>query len=105
MGRSARDSRRPERRPRPVGEALRALTDDLGIGRTLRQFDVITGWPAIVGEQIARVATPRRIENGVLLVSVSSAPWRAELTMRRREILENIRRAAPEAGVTDIRFR
>jgi len=105
MARSARHSERQRRGPRPIGDALSALTEDLGIGRTLRQYDVITGWTRVVGEQVAKVTTPMRIDNGVLYVSVSTAPWRAELTMRRRDILEKIRRACPQAGVTDIRFR
>lgn len=105
MARSGRHSAQPRRTPRPIGEVLSALADDLGIRRTLRQYDVITGWAAVVGEQVAKVATPVRIDNGVLFVSVSTAPWRAELSMRRREILEKVRRSCPEAGVTDIRFR
>jgi predicted nucleic acid-binding Zn ribbon protein len=59
----------------------------------------------VVGEQVAKVTIPQRVDNGVLMVSVSTAPWRAELTMRRREILDKIRRTCPDAGVTDIRFR
>jgi predicted nucleic acid-binding Zn ribbon protein len=92
-------------RPRTIGEALGALADDLGIRRTLRQYDIITGWAGVVGEQLAKVTTPQRIDNGVLIVTVTTAPWRAELTMRRREILDKIRRTCPDAGVTDIRFR
>ena len=105
MGRSARHSGRPHRGPRPIGEALGALTEDYGISRTLRQYAVITGWTEIVGERVAKVSTPVRIDNGVLFVSVTTAPWRAELVMRRRDILEKIRREYPEAGVSDIRFR
>ena len=105
MARSGRHSAHPPGRPRPIAEALGALADDLGIRRSLRQYDVITGWAGVVGEQVANVTTPVRIDNGVLMVSVTTAPWRAELTMRRREILEKIRRICPDAGVTDIRFR
>jgi predicted nucleic acid-binding Zn ribbon protein len=105
MARSGRHSGAERNRPRTIAEALGSLAEDLGIRRTLRQYDVITGWAGIVGEQVAKVTTPQRIDNGVLMVGVATAPWRAELTMRRREILEKIRRACPEAGVTDIRFR
>jgi predicted nucleic acid-binding Zn ribbon protein len=104
MARSARHSG-PGSRPRPISEALGALADDLGIRRTLRQYDILTGWSGVVGEQLAKVTTPQRIDNGVLIVTVSTAPWRAELTMRRREILDKIRRMCPDAGITDIRFR
>lgn len=91
--------------PRPFGEALGLLTRQLGITRTLRQYDVITSWEKIVGEKIARVAKAKRMENGILFVSVTSAPWRAELTMRRQEIVEKINTAMGNRIVKDIRFR
>lgn len=77
----------------------------LGIEKTLAEFTVITSWEEIVGEQIARVATPQRVENGILFVGVATAPWRLELSMRRREILDKINAALGQAAVQDIRFR
>ncbi len=91
--------------PRPVGAVLQEMVRDLGIDQTLQQYSVLTSWPSIVGEKIARVTVPQRIDNGVLFVQVSSAPWRAELTMRRTEILEKVNRAAGRRLVREIRFR
>lgn len=91
--------------PVDVGRAISDLVEALGIGRTLTQYQVITGWGEIVGEQIAKVSTPSRIENGVLFVTVSTAPWRAELTLRRLEILGKIKRACGPDIVKEIRFR
>lgn len=98
-GRVARGS------PEPVGAAIDTLTGQLGIARTLKQYNAITSWEEIVGEQIARVTKAQRIDNGVLYVSVATAPWRAELTMRKREILERINAAVAKGVVKDIRFR
>lgn len=77
----------------------------LGIGRTMNQFQVITSWDSIVGEQIARVARAERLENGILHVAVATAPWRTELSMKRRQIIDRINAAVGEAIVKDIRFR
>jgi predicted nucleic acid-binding Zn ribbon protein len=85
--------------------ALSDFTSSLGITKKLREYNVVTSWEALVGEQIAKVAKPQRVENGVLFVSVASAPWRAELTMRRREIVERINTAIGKKVVLDIRFR
>ena len=85
--------------------ALGELAASLGITRKLREYSVITSWQALVGEQIARVAKPQRVENGVLLVVVESAPWRAELTLRRREIIDKINACIGKKAITDIRFR
>jgi predicted nucleic acid-binding Zn ribbon protein len=93
------------RSPQPVGAALAQLIDGLGIAQTLKQHDVLTLWNSIVGERIARVTTAQRIERGVLYVHVSTAPWRAELTMKRVEIIQKINKTLGRTIVTDIRFR
>lgn len=89
----------------PVGEALRKLTGALGIAARLSEYDVITGWDRIVGEQIARVTTAERVEHGILYVAVRSAAWRNELSMRRMEILDLIHRSVGRKVVREIRFR
>jgi predicted nucleic acid-binding Zn ribbon protein len=65
----------------------------------------MASWGAILGERIAAVATPQRIENGILYVTVSSAPWRTELAMQRREIAARLNAAAGKELVKDVRFR
>ncbi len=106
MGRSAQHRTRTRAgTSTSLGTAIGMIAEDLGISGLLKQYSVITGWPGLVGEQIAKVTTPLRIDNGILFVSVSTAPWRAELTMRRREILGMIERAYGRGLVTDIRFR
>jgi predicted nucleic acid-binding Zn ribbon protein len=90
---------------RPLGSVLDALISALGIGTKLDQYRVFDVWDEVVGEQVAKVARPERLHNGVLTVAVSNAPWRAELTFRKREILEKIRERLASDGITDIRFR
>ena len=91
--------------PVPLARALEEFVVALGIDGALRKYRVITEWDEVVGEQIARVARPQRIENGVLFVSVSSAPWRAELTLKRTEIIQKLNEAAGGGVLKDIRFR
>lgn len=104
-GKSRRQGGRRHGKPVAVGDALRKLTGSLGITTRLSEYDVLTGWDRIVGEQIARVSTAERIEHGILYVGVRSAPWRNELTMRRQEILERIHRATGRKVIREIRFR
>ena len=88
-----------------LNAALNNFAASVGITRKLREYSVITSWDAIVGEQIARVAKPQRVDNKILFVAVASAPWRAELSMRRNEIIEKINTAVGKKVVLDIRFR
>ncbi len=94
-----------KRQPVSVGQAMGDLIRELGIGKTLSEYGVITRWNEVVGERIAAVARPDRFEKGILFVTVSSAPWRAELTLRRQEIIDKINTAAGGTVVRDIRFR
>ena len=94
-----------KRHPVSVGQAMGDLIRELGIGKTLSEYGVITRWNEVVGERIAAVSRPERFEKGILFVAVSSAPWRAELTLRRQEIIDKVNAAAGGTVVRDIRFR
>lgn len=102
-------SRRRERRKGTVavsaGAALRELARRLGISTRLNEYRVLTDWSEIVGEQIARVAVPERMERGILFVAVTSPTWRTELSLRRMEIRERINTALRQDVVKEIRFR
>jgi len=102
-GKTGRDSRAGSLQP--IGVALVQLVDSLGISQTLKQYDILRLWGSIVGERIARVTKAQRIEQGVLYVHVSTAPWRTELAMKRVEIVRKINKALGSTVVTDIRFR
>lgn len=81
------------------------LVRDLGIAPKMAQYDVIAAWPEVVGPQIARVTNPERMENGVLYVAVTTAPWRAELAMKRLDLIEKLNTHVGTRVLNDIRFR
>lgn len=111
MSKTARAGRADTRRqrgvkaPQPIGIALQQLTHNLGITKTLRQYDVLASWGSIVGQRIARVTEAQRMDNGILYVTVTTAPWRAELSMMRLEIIRKINNRIGTKIVKDIRFR
>jgi predicted nucleic acid-binding Zn ribbon protein len=88
-----------------ISTALESTLKELGIAHTLARYDVLTLWPDIVGEQIARVTKPERVDNGVLFVSVTTAAWRNELSMKRPAILKKISARVGKGAVKDVRFR
>ena len=62
-------------------------------------------WRGVVGAVVADHTAPlRRSRAGVLTVACSSAAWAQELTMRRDELVRLLAAAAPDAGVTGLRF-
>ena len=88
-----------------LGEALQQLIASLGIEKQVDQYKIFDVWNDVVGEQVAKVAVPQRIHNGVLIVGVSNAPWRNELTFRKKEILDKIHVKTNSQSIHDITFR
>ncbi len=87
-----------------LNEALGELVERLGIGKKLHEYEAVTRWEEIVGEQIAKVSAPTRIDQGALIVKVSNGPWRNELTLRKEEIIGKINMTLGKDVVRDIRF-
>ena len=88
-----------------LGDALDSLIENLGIRKKLREQEVFALLADVVGERIAKVAKPTRIVQGTLVVSVKTGPWRNELTMRKREIVDRLNESLGEKLVRDIKFQ
>ncbi len=88
-----------------LGDALKLLVQTLGIEQRVEQYKIFDVWSEVVGDQVAKVAAPERIHNGVLIVSVNNAPWRNELTFRKQEILKKIHSKTNSQSIVDIKFR
>ena len=68
-----------------VRSELRRVGADSGAG------DVVTAWPAAVGDEIARNAWPARTQpDGTLVVHVRDSIWGFELTQRAGEISKRL---------------
>ena len=88
-----------------LGETLKMLMQSLGIEKQVEQYKIFDVWNEVVGQQVAKVAQPERLQNGVLIVAVNNAPWRSELTFRKKEILEKIHERTSSTSIVDIKFR
>jgi len=66
---------------------------------------IVQGWPAAVGEMVARNAWPARLaRDGTLLVHTSSSTWAFELDRMGAEILDRLRVEAGEGAPPSLRF-
>ena len=103
-GRRRKTSAGAHGRPVPIRDAMLSLVRELGIAPKMAQYDVIAAWPDVVGPQLARVTDPERMENGILYVAVMTAPWRAELAMKRLDLIEKLNTRIGTRVLNDIRF-
>lgn len=91
--------------PVKIGDALQSLLPNLPIKEKLKEYRVISLWPKVVGEAIARRTEPTALLNKKLYVNVSSQTWVAELTYNKHEMIERLNREAGAEDITDIVLR
>ena len=67
------------------------MIGSLGLSKSYNGWLVVTRWPEIVGEQIAKRSKAVRYDDGVLFVIVEDAAWRQNLSMEMDNIMAAIR--------------
>jgi predicted nucleic acid-binding Zn ribbon protein len=85
------------------GLILRNLRQQ-GLEMPLLQKRLIEAWPVVAGETIASYTLNTYIYNQVLFVRLSSPALRAELSMRRQELVTQLNQHVGSQVITDIRF-
>ncbi|MCF7826874.1 MAG: DUF721 domain-containing protein [Candidatus Marinimicrobia bacterium] len=87
-----------------IGNVFTQLFRDLGIEKAIQQNMAVSRWAEIVGERIAQISEAERIENGVLIVKVSSPVWRNELVFMKTSLINSVNEALAKTVVKDIKF-
>ncbi|WP_243075946.1 DUF721 domain-containing protein [Microbacterium sp. SS28] len=94
----------PGRDPHGLGDVLSALTRDAGWNPQLAREDVVRSWNEVAGADTAGHTKPVAFADGILTVQADSTAWAKQLQLMRVQILSEIVRRFPEAGVEAIRF-
>ena len=91
--------------PRPIGDVVRRVLDDLGHGSASALARLLGSWEAAVGPEIARHARPAALRGRVLEVTVDSSAWCQQLGLRRPELLAGLARELGEEAPREIWLR
>jgi predicted nucleic acid-binding Zn ribbon protein len=91
------------RAPRQASDAIRAARD-LAAPRT-GLAAVQANWQAIVGEQLAAVATPVSDRSGTLTIECADSVWAQELDLMQGQLLERLRAELGDRAPKALRFR
>ncbi len=73
-----------------IGPLVDGLLRARGLAEEVERASVIPEWVELVGQQIARVATPVGFDRGTLFVEVHSSAWLMELEMMERRLLARL---------------
>ena len=83
-----------------VMQALR----EQGLETPLNQKRLVEAWPEVAGPAVARYTLNTYIYNQTLYVRLSNPALRADLSMRRTELTQQLNAAVGEQVITDVRF-
>ncbi|MBI4260611.1 MAG: DUF721 domain-containing protein [Actinobacteria bacterium] len=82
-------SRRKEERSKEifaVGDIVEGLLERREFARGVPAGRLLREWPQVVGDRLAAVSVPARLEGGTLVVRADSGPWGAQVGFLAEEI-------------------
>ncbi|WP_448231564.1 DUF721 domain-containing protein [Microbacterium lacticum] len=94
----------PGRDPKGLGDVLGDLTRQSGWDSQLAREDLVLQWEEVTGAETAWHARPVALDGGLLTVQCDSTAWAKNLQLMRGEIVTQLIRRFPEAGVENVRF-
>ncbi len=92
------------REVKSVAELLLSNLRRQGLETPLLQKRLVESWPTVVGSVISRYTINIYIRNQTLFVHLSSPALRADLSMRRKEMVDKLNAAVGSRVIVDIRF-
>ena len=87
-----------------IGDILPSILKAAGLDKKLREREVLSFWPEVVGEDVAARTQAVKIHKGVLYIHVSHSAWMQELHFIEKEIIEKLKTKTPDIKITQIRF-
>lgn len=83
---------------------LATLTREAGWEPQLAREDIVLQWADVAGDDTAKHTRPVGLNDGTLVVQCDSTAWAKQLQLMRSQILTELTRRFPDAGVQAIRF-
>ncbi len=87
------------------GDAFKDWLKDAKMDDKFRSAALINAWPQLLGPMIAKHTSAISIVNGVLFLSLDSAPLRQELFQSRDKIIQLLNQEAGAEVIKEVVFR
>ena len=81
------------------------VLEDLGIGGSARIMQLVSGWEAAVGVDVARHCRPLQFREDLLEVEVDSSVWCQQLKLQEPQLIAALAAALGDVAPTHLRFR
>lgn len=87
-----------------ITQLLNLYLREEGLETPLNQHRLMAAWPEVAGKVVAKYTRDLKIYNQVLVVHLNSAALRAELQMRRSELMKQLNEKVGSIVIYDIKF-
>lgn len=91
--------------PRPLGEVLKEVIAQLDVQDGIDEARVVETWASVAGTEVNSVTESVWMDEATLYVKITSAPWRQELHLHRRQWREKLNEDLGKELVDEIVFR
>jgi predicted nucleic acid-binding Zn ribbon protein len=91
--------------PEKFGGLLHQMLDSMGLGARLREFELMSLWDDVVGEQLSGAARPEFIKNGRMFVVTKNSVWSNELNLYKGDIISRLNKKMGSPVLKDIIFK
>jgi predicted nucleic acid-binding Zn ribbon protein len=89
----------------PLEEVLKKIIGGISDKGNVTEEGMADAWRSAAGAKAAAHSKPRSLKSGRLVVNVDGSSWLYELTVKKREILKNLKEALKDKKVKEITFR
>lgn len=93
-----------ENKAKSTGAILKKIVKKYHLEKDLVDLNIFDSWAEIVGQELANICEPVKLENGKLTLKVKTQIWRQELGNRQKELLNSIKTKTKEIKINSIDF-
>ena len=90
--------------PKKIGQIINDLMAQRGYAQLAGSAELRKWWTDVVGG-MEKFSRAKELKRGVLHVIVSNSVVMQELTFRKQELIDLLRKAKPDQPIKDIRYR
>lgn len=92
------------RKSETLTDVLYRFMRESGLESPLNEFRVLGAWHEVAGEQVSKYTQETFIRNQTLYVRLSSPALKSDLTMRRKELVQQLNEEVGAYVLADIAF-
>lgn len=88
----------------PLGDIIEKLMRAYGLDHKMKELDVLSAWPEMMGQAVANRTKDIQIRNGILYLTMDSAVMRDELQHGKQIIIMRVNEKAGMNLIKDVWF-